>query len=53
MKKLFVKTTRGSLDLEEIKETDIYVDENKIMHFGTLGAVNLNNFINYQFIEVK
>ncbi|OOM73988.1 hypothetical protein CLPUN_42260 [Clostridium puniceum] len=49
---LWVETTRGSLCFRKIKDTDIYVRKN-IMHFGTLGAVNLNEFISYQFEEIK
>lgn len=51
--KLCVKTARGSLFFKGIKDTDIYVDDDRIMHFGTLGAVNLNEFISYQFKDVK
>lgn len=53
MKKLYVETTKGILYFEEVKDTDIYVDDDKVMHFGALGAANLTDFISYQFIEVK
>lgn len=57
MKKLFIETTNGSLELEDLTindiQTYIYENGNGIMRFGDKASVNLDNFISYEFIEYK
>lgn len=50
MKKIYIRTSKDELVIKNVEEKDISINE-KLILFGSVVCVNLNEFISYQFVE--
>jgi uncharacterized protein involved in tolerance to divalent cations len=52
MKKLFISTQRDELEIDNAENLAISFGES-VIYFGDKACVNINEFVSYQFVEVK